>query len=89
MLIHTRSMGGVHLHACTLSCTPVLYLDNGWTDCAEIWCVVGDSLATRFAHPKGGEGKSARAHVRTPFSYVRNGWTDCVEIWYVAWLGAQ
>ena len=25
------------------------YLRNGWTDCAEIWCVVCDPLAKRFA----------------------------------------
>ena len=32
----------------------VSYLENGWTDCAEIWCVVRDQLAMRFTKLRGG-----------------------------------
>ena len=41
----THVMGGVHLHVRTCICAPFLYLGNGWTDCAEIWCVIRDPLA--------------------------------------------
>ena len=57
----------------------VSYLGNGWTDCAEIWCVVRDQLAMRFTLPRGG----VHLHVRTPFLYLENGWTDRAEIWHV------
>ena len=60
---------------------PFLYLGNGWADCAEIWCVVRDPLASLFANVHGGTQLHVR--LRTPFSYLGIGWTDCAEIWYV------
>ena len=56
----------------------VSYLGNGWTDCADIWCVVRDPLALRFTLLRG----EVHLHVRTAFPYLRNGWTDCDEICY-------
>ena len=43
--------------------TSVSYLGNGWTTCAEIWCVVRDQLDMRFILLSGG----VYLHVRTPF----------------------
>ena len=40
---------GAHLHVRTSRFDPFLYLGNGWTDCAEIWCVVKVPLARHFA----------------------------------------
>ena len=57
----------------------VSYLMNGWTDCAEIWCVVRNQLAMHFTLLSGG----VHLHVRTPFPYLWNGWSDSAEIWYV------
>ena len=60
----TQVMGGVHLHVRTCAradVPPFPYLGNGWTDCAEIWCVVRDPLARLFAKVNGG----AQLHVRT------------------------
>ena len=60
----TQVMGGVHLHMRTCAradVPPFLYLGNGWTDCAEIWCVARDPLAKLFAKVNGG----AHLHVRT------------------------
>ena len=65
---------------------PFPYLGSGWTDCSEIWCVVGSPLARLFAKVSGGAQLQARAHVRhvrNPFSYLGNGRKDCAEIWYV------
>ena len=45
-------MGSVHLHLQMLPSVP--YLRNGWTDRAEIWCVVRDPLAMRFTPLRGG-----------------------------------
>ena len=59
-------MGGAHLQvrSCVLGDVPTsrTYLGNGWTDCAEIWCVVRDYLARRFTTVKGGVQQQ---HVRT------------------------
>ena len=55
----TQVIGGVHLYVRTgarADVPPSPYLGNGWTDCAEIWCVV-----TVFANVHGG----AQLHVRT------------------------
>ena len=60
----TQVMGGVHLHVRTCAradVPPFLYLGNGWTDCAEIWCVVRDPLARLFTNVHGG----AQLHMRT------------------------
>ena len=52
----------------------VSYLENGWTDSAEILCVVRDQLAMRFTLLRGG----VNLHVRTytpPFRISRTaGW---------------
>ena len=49
----THVKGGKHLHMRTCRCAPFLYLRNGWTDCAEIWCVVvRDTLARRLTKVK-------------------------------------
>ena len=65
----------------------LLYLDNGWADCVEIWHALGDPLVSAYAIVTG--GVSARAHVqRYPHPallYLGNGLADCVQIWYVGW----
>ena len=82
----TQVTGGVHLHVHTCAradAPPFPYLENGWTDYAEIWCMVTDTLAKLFAKVNGGK----QLHVRTckcaPFPYLGNGWTGCAEIWCV------
>ena len=82
----TQVMDGVYLHVRTCRCAPFPYLGNGRMDCAEIWCVVRDSLAKRFTKAYG----RVHLHVRTCapadvplFRILENGWTDCAEIWYV------
>ena len=37
------------------------YFGNGWTDCAEIWYVVGDQLARQLTQTEDG----VHLHVRT------------------------
>ena len=61
-----------------------LYVGNGWTDCAEIWCVVKDQIAMRFTPLRGGMHLHPKrgAHMCTPFPYLGNGRTDCAETWY-------
>ena len=46
---------------CISSAYPFPYLGNGWTDCAEILCVVRDQLSKRFAQIKS----EIHLHVRT------------------------
>ena len=64
--------------------TPHLYLENGWTDCAEIWHVASGQLVKWLPQINGGV-TIARAHVHTltPRIYLGNGWTDCADIWHV------
>ena len=50
---------------------------NSWTDCAEIWCVVGDQLARRFMQVRGG----VHLHVRTCIRFSVS--TNCAENWRV------
>ena len=81
----TQVVGGVHLHVRTCAradVPPFPYVGNGWTDCAEIWYVVKNTLPYRFTEINGG----VKVHVRTcapPLPYLGNGWTDCAEIWCV------
>ena len=42
------------------------YHENGSTDCADIWCVVEDQLALRFAQAVSG----SHLHVRTCVLYL-------------------
>ena len=70
----------------TCICTPFPYLGNGWTDCAEMWCVVRDPLARCFTKVWGG----VHLHVLTCacagvplFPYLGNGRINCTEIWCV------
>ena len=60
-------MGGVYLHVRTCRYAPFPHLGNGWTDCAEIWCVVSDPLAMRFTVLRGG----VHLHVRTCVPFFR------------------
>ena len=48
--------------------TPLLYLENGWTDCAEIWHVASGQLVMWLPHVYGG----VNMHVRTctPHFYI-------------------
>ena len=72
-------MGVVHLHmrTCARADVPrLLYLGNGWTDCAEIWYVVRDPSARRFTEVDDG----VHLHMTTcacanvpHFSYLGNG----------------
>ena len=45
--------------------TPFPYLQKGWTDYDETWCVVLDSLALRFTKAMNG----SHQHVRTCAPY--------------------
>ena len=70
---NAQVMGGVYLHmrTCARAYVPRLpYLVNGRTDCAEIWYVVGDQLASHFTEVDDG----VQLHVRTPFPYFGNGY---------------
>ena len=49
--ILSRSWAG---YTSTRRCAPFPHLGNGWTDCAEIWFVVRDSLAWRCTTANGG-----------------------------------
>ena len=48
--------------------TPLLYLENGWTDCADIWHVASGQLVMWLPHVYGG----VTMHVRTctPHFYI-------------------
>ena len=48
--------------------TPLLYLENDWTDCADIWHVASGQLVMRLPHVYGG----VTMHVRTctPHFYI-------------------
>ena len=64
--------------------TPFSYLGNGWTDCVEIWYVVGDPLAKRFTEVNGG----VQMHVRTcapPFRIL--GTAGRIALKFGVWLG--
>ena len=80
--LFTPLRGGVHLRPKRVAHvgTPFPYLGNGWTDCADIFYVARDQLASQLTQTKDG----VHLHVRTcscaPFLYLRNGWTDCAEI---------
>ena len=66
----------------------VPYLGNGWTDCAEIWCVVRYQLGMRFSLLGGGVHRQVRTGcicMCAPLFriYLGNDKTDCAEIWCV------
>ena len=66
--------------------TPLLYLENGWTDCADIWHVASGQLVMwlQHAHCHGVSTHYAREHVHTSLLYLLNGWTDYAQICYVS-----
>ena len=77
-----RSWAGYICTCARADVPPFPYLGNGWTDCAEIWCVARDPLARLFAKVHGG----AQLHVSTCaplFRISETAGTDCAEIWYV------
>ena len=50
-------MDGVYMHVRTCARADVSsfpYFGNGWTDCAEIWCVVRDPLTRHFLKVEDG-----------------------------------
>ena len=51
-------------HVRTGACARFSYLGNGWTDCAEIWCVVSDPLARSFANVQDGVYLNVRTCAR-------------------------
>ena len=55
----TREKFVAHIRTCR--CAPFLHLGNGWTDCAEILCLIRDPQARLLAKVHGG----AQLHVRT------------------------
>ena len=66
---------------------PFPYLGSGSTDSVEIWYVVRDVLAKRFAKLR----MEVQLYVRTcswadvpHFPYLGKGWTNEAEIWHVA-----
>ena len=64
-------------HVRTCRCFPFPYPTSGWTDCAEIWCLVRHRLAWVFY--KGLYTGAVAYH----FLFLWNGWTRCAEIRYV------
>ena len=77
-------MGGVHLHVHTYRCAPFLYLVNGWTDCAETWCVVRGLLG-RYAFYAGWR-MSARVRVTVRTSVrSRSFIAQKVSYWFYNW----
>ena len=46
--------GGSHLHARMRAPDFHTYIEKGSTDCADIWCVVGDQLVLSFARTMSG-----------------------------------
>ena len=85
----THVMSGVHLHVRTCASAdvpPFPYLGNGWTDCAEIWCVVRDPLAMRFTLLRGG----VHLHVRTCAPLFRISETaGRIALKFGIWLGTH
>ena len=79
-------MGGAHLYVrtCARADVPnVLYLLNGWTDCAEIWCMVRDELAMRFTPLMG----RVHLHVRTCAPLFRiSGTAGRIVLKFGVWL---
>ena len=68
----------------------LLFLGNGWADCAEILHAVGVPLVTAYAivrlHVRTCRDlPPPTTHTRTALMYLRNGLVDCVQIWYVGW----
>ena len=66
----------------------LLFLGNGWADCAEILYAIGVPLVTAYAVVTGGISLHVRTCRDTPYTallYLGNGLTDCVQIWYVGW----
>ena len=66
----------------------LLFLDNGWTDCAEILYALGAPLVTAYAVVTDGVSLhvlTSRGTPHTALLYLGNGLADCVQIWYVGW----
>ena len=75
-------MGGVHLHVRTWArayVPPPFPVSRkrrggqqrrGWTDCAEIWCMIRDPLARRFAKVYRVEYICTCAHEDVPLFYT-------------------
>ena len=61
--------------------TPLPYLGNGWTYCAQIWCVVMDQLAKHFMHATSGTYLYVLTCV--PFPYLGIPWTHQADICWV------
>ena len=52
--------------------TALLYLENGWTDCADIWHVASGQIVMWLPYAHRGV-TIARAHVQTALLYLGNG----------------
>ena len=65
-------MVDLHVHNCAPA--PFPYLGNGWTDCAEIYCVVRDPSARRFTKVLGRVQQQARAHPSSVSGERLGGW---------------
>ena len=63
--------------------SPFPDLENGWTDCAEIWYVVRDPLARLFAKVNGGAQLHCTHALAHPFFVSRKRLDGLPEIWYV------
>ena len=82
-------MGGVHrVHLYVrmylrADVSPFPHLGNGWTDCAEIWCVVSDPLARHFIKVNAG----VQVHVRTYALLFRiSGTAGWIALTFDVWL---
>ena len=68
----------------------LLFLGNGWTDCAEILYALRAPLVTAYAVVTGRLSLHVLTCRGTPpphtaLLYLGNGLADCVQIWYVGW----
>ena len=76
-------------HSCTCAradVPPFQHLGNGWTDCAEILCMVRDPLARLFAKVHG--ATQLHVHTRTPLFRISEtaGW---ITLKFGMWLEAH
>ena len=66
---------------CTYRCAAFPYLENSWTNCAEIRYVVGNPLARRFTEVE--DGVQLHVCTCTPLFHITGmaESTYCAEIW--------
>ena len=72
-----RCIARAHVH------TPLLYLGNGWTDCADIWHVASDQLVRWLQHAH--RGVTMHVSTCTPRFYIL-GTAELIVLKFVTWV---